>query len=366
MTDKKIRKLGVLTGGGDCPGLNAVIRAVVKTAINKYNLEVIGFQDGFGGLIKNMAQKLDVAAVSGILPRGGTILGTTNRDNPFKYPVNEDGKRVYVDKSDEILKNLRAMEIDALVVIGGDGSLSIAREFWDKGFPVVGVPKTIDNDLSATDVTFGFDTALVTATEALDKLHTTAESHHRVMVLEVMGRYAGWIALHSGIAGGADAILIPEIPYKIENVCNKIKERIDQGKKFSIVVVAEGAKPIGGEMVIQKIIEDSADPVRLGGIGNITATQLELCSELETRVTVLGHLQRGGSPTPFDRLLGTRYGAHAVHILMEKKFGEMVCLRGTEIKSVPIVDAVKELRRVPTDGDVVRAAKSVGISFGDE
>lgn len=366
MADRQIKRIGVLTGGGDCPGLNAVIRAVVKTAINRYNLEVVGYLDGFGGLINNLAKRLDMAAVSGILPRGGTILGTTNRDNPFRYPVMRDGEREYVDLSDHILSNLKEMAIDALIVIGGDGSLSIAKEFCDKGLPVVGVPKTIDNDLSSTDVTFGFDTALVTATEALDKLHTTAESHHRVMILEVMGRYAGWIALHSGVAGGADVILIPEIPFVVDNVCRKIKSRKLQGKKFSIVVVAEGAKPLGGEMVIQKLIEDSADPIRLGGIGNVIGSQLEMCTGMETRVTVLGHLQRGGSPTPFDRLLGTRYGAHAVRILMEGKFGEMVCLHGTKIESVPIAEAVRELRRVPPDGDIVFAAKSVGVSFGDE
>lgn len=366
MTDRKIKKIGVLTGGGDCPGLNAVIRAVVKTAVNSYDLEVVGFLDGFGGLIHNMSRRLDLAAVSGILPRGGTILGTTNRDNPFKYATMQDGEMVYVDMSDQIMDNLKKMEVDALVVIGGDGSLSIAREFLDKGLPIVGVPKTIDNDLSATDVTFGFDTALVTATEAIDKLHTTAESHHRVMVLEVMGRYAGWIALHSGIAGGADVILIPEIPYKIENVCRKISARKLEGKKFSIVVVAEGAKPEGGEMVVQKIVEGSSDPIRLGGIGNVICNEIEKCSEMETRVTVLGHLQRGGSPTPFDRLLGTRYGAHAVHTLMAGSFGEMVCLRGTNIESVPIVTAVKELRRVPPQGEIVTAAKSVGIGFGDQ
>ncbi|WP_418792049.1 6-phosphofructokinase [Phosphitispora sp. TUW77] len=362
----EIKRIGVLTGGGDCPGLNAVIRAVVKTAINKYNLEVIGYLDGFGGLINNMVQRLIVASVSGILPRGGTILGTTNRDNPFKYPMIKDGERVYVDMSGHIMDNLNDMGVDALVVIGGDGTLHIANEFSAKGLPVVGVPKTIDNDLSATDVTFGFDTALVTATEALDKLHTTAESHHRVMVLEVMGRYAGWIALHSGIAGGADVILIPEIPFTIENVSRKIKARKVQGKKFSIVVVAEGAKPAGGEMVVQKIIADSADPIRLGGIGNVIGEQLEKCTSMETRVTVLGHLQRGGSPTPFDRILGTRYGAHAVKLLMEKKFGQMVSLRGTKIESVPIMDAVKVLRRVSPDSDIVFAAKSVGIGFGDE
>ncbi len=366
MADSQVKRIGVLTGGGDAPGLNSVIRAVVKTAVNKYNLEVFGFLDGFGGLIHNMVKRLDLASVSGILPRGGTILGTTNRDNPFKYPVIKDGEKVYIDMSDSIISNLKEMKIDALVVIGGDGSLSIARDFWQKGLPVVGVPKTIDNDLSATDVTFGFDTALVTATEAIDKLHTTAESHHRVMVLEVMGRYAGWIALHSGIAGGADVILIPEIPFTIENVCRAILARKVKGRKFSIVVVAEGAKPLGGQMVVQKLVEDSADPIRLGGIGNVIGSEIEKCTGMETRVTVLGHLQRGGGPTPFDRLLGTRYGAHAVKILLEGRFGEMVCLHGPNIESVPIIEAVKELRRVPPDSDIVFAARSVGISFGDQ
>lgn len=363
---ERIKRIGVLTGGGDAPGLNAVIRAVVKTAINQYNLEVYGFMDGFGGLIDNQVRRLDVAAVSGILHRGGTILGTTNRDNPFRYPQMKDGERVYVDLSDQIIENISDMGIDAVVVIGGDGSLSIAREFHEKGLKVVGVPKTIDNDLSATEVTFGFDTALGTATEALDKLHTTAESHHRVMVLEVMGRYAGWIALEAGLAGGADVILLPEIPFKVENVCRKIKERKLHGKKFSIVVVAEGAKPEGGEMVVQKFIADSADPIRLGGIGNVIGEQIEKCSGMETRVTVLGHLQRGGSPTPFDRILGTRYGAMAVKILMEGNFGHMVSLQCGKIGAVPLTDAVHELRKVPVDHDKVFAARAVGVSFGDE
>lgn len=366
MSTAVIKRIGVLTGGGDCPGLNAVIRAVVKTAINQYGLEVYGIMDGFGGLIHNQYTKLDVRSVSGILPRGGTILGTTNRDNPFRYPVKKNGETVYVDKSDEIIANLKKLEIDALIIIGGDGSLSIGKEFWDKGFPVIGIPKTIDNDLSATDITFGFDTALHTATDAIDKLHTTAESHHRVMILEVMGRYAGWIALEAGIAGGADVILIPEIPFTIEAVCRKIRERKDNGKKFSIIVVAEGARKKGGEMVVAKVIPDSADPIRLGGIGNSIAEEIEKCSGMETRVTVLGHLQRGGSPTPFDRILSTRYGAYAVKALMEGKFGHMVCLRNTRIETVPIADAVKQLRKVPPDGDKVFAAKSVGISFGDE
>ncbi len=362
----QIKRIGVLTGGGDAPGLNAVIRAVVKTAINKYNLEVYGFMDGFGGLIDNQVCRLNVMAVSGILHRGGTILGTTNRDNPFRYPQMKDGERVYVDLSGQIMDNLKELGIDALVVIGGDGSLSIAREFHDKGVKVVGVPKTIDNDLSATDITFGFDTALGTATEALDKLHTTAESHHRVMILEVMGRYAGWIALESGIAGGADVILLPEIPFKVDHVCRKITDRKLHGKKFSIVVVAEGAKPEGGEMVVQKYIADSADPIRLGGVGNVIGEQIEKCTGMETRVTVLGHLQRGGSPTPFDRILATRYGAMAVKILMDGNHGHMVSLQGRKIEAVPLSEAVHELRKVPVDHDKIFAARAVGISFGDE
>ncbi len=362
----KIRRIGVLTGGGDCPGLNAVIRAVVKTAIKEYRLSVVGFENGFGGLIQNKARDLTEKDVVGILPRGGTILGTTNRDNPFYYPMVIEGRRVFRDVSDRVVENLNIHGIDAMVIIGGDGSLTIAKELYEKkGLPVVGVPKTIDNDLSATDQTFGFDTALTTATEALDKLHTTAESHHRVMVLEVMGRYAGWIALESGIAGGADVILIPEIPYLIDMVNAKIIERCNLGKKFSIVVVAEGAKPVDGEMIVKKRIEDSFDPIRLGGIGTKVAKQIEEGTGMETRVTVLGHLQRGGTPTAFDRILATRYGTGAVNLLMSGKFGEMVCLRTPDIKSVSLAEAVGEMRLVPTGSDIIQTARQVGISLGD-
>lgn len=360
----KTRRIGVLTGGGDCPGLNAVIRAVVKTAVGEYGMEVFGLEDGFRGLVEKQGRPLGLGEVSGILPRGGTILGTSNRDNPFKYPVVVNGERVFQDKSGTCLANARELGIEALVVIGGDGSLKIARELSDIGMPVVGVPKTIDNDLSATDATFGFDTALTTATEAIDKLHTTAESHHRVMVLEVMGRYAGWIALQAGMAGGADVILIPEIPFRIEKVAEKIRDRKAGGKKFSIVVVAEGATLEGGEMVVKKTIADSPDPIRLGGIGQVAGNQLEELTGMETRVTVLGHLQRGGSPTPFDRILGTRYGVAAVRLVAEGGFGRMVALKGTRIESVTLAEAVGELRRVPAEGELVAAAKAVGVSFG--
>ncbi|WP_017755347.1 6-phosphofructokinase [Calidifontibacillus oryziterrae] len=362
----KIKKIGVLTGGGDCPGLNAVIRAVTKTAIRQYNMEVVGIINGFSGLIHNDLRDLTEKEVSGILPRGGTILGTTNRDNPFHYPVKINGETVYQDVSDQVIENMKKAGIDALAIIGGDGSLAIANDFVNKGIPIVGIPKTIDNDLSATDLTFGFDTALTTASEAIDKLHTTAESHHRVMVLEVMGRYAGWIALQAGLAGGADVILIPEKPFSIDNVCDKIEERANKGRKFSIVVVAEGAAAKGGEMVVQRVVEGSPDPVRLGGVGNQVANAIERGTGKETRVIVLGHLQRGGSPTAYDRILGTRYGVKAVELLANGQYAQMVALKGTEIKAVPLESAIKKLKQVDPEGELVKAAESVGISFGTD
>jgi 6-phosphofructokinase 1 len=364
-TKAQLRRIGILTGGGDAPGLNAVIRAAVKVAVREYGYTVIGFEDGFGGLIENRARRLSEREVVGILPRGGTILGTTNRDNPFHYPVEENGQVVVKDVSPQVMKNLEAQGIEGLVIIGGDGSLTIAKELWERyNLPVIGVPKTIDNDIAATDQTFGFDTALNTATEALDKLHTTAESHHRVMVLEVMGRYAGWIALHAGVAGGADVILIPEIPFTIDKVVEKIMARRKAGKKFSIVVVAEGAKPVGGQVVVKKVVEGSFEPLRLGGIGNQVAEQIEEETQIETRVTVLGHLQRGGSPTPFDRILATRFGAAAVNFLAEGRYGEMVCLRTPEIMTVPLAEALHVMRRVPVGNQLIRTAKQMGISFG--
>lgn len=360
-----IKRIGVLTGGGDCPGLNAVLRAVVKTAMIKYNYEVIGFRDGYRGLVMNDFIKFKPGDVSGILDKGGTILGTSNKDNPFSFAVIRDGKTEYKDMSDRVLDNISMHKIDCMVIIGGDGTLTSARDFARKGVNVVGVPKTIDNDLSATDTTFGFMTAVETATEAIDKLHSTAESHHRAMILEVMGRYAGWIALESGIAGGADVILIPEIPYDIAKVAEKLTERQSQGKHFSIIVVAEGAKPAGGDMVVSKVLKDSPDPVRLGGIGNKLAEDIEKITGIETRVTVLGHLQRGGRPTPYDRILSTRYGVKAVELLHEGKFGVMVSLRGNDITYASLEDAVGKLKTVPPEGELVTITKSLGISFGD-
>lgn len=364
--ESAIKRLGILTGGGDCPGLNAVIRAVAKTAFHRYGVEVMGIMDGFGGIIENKCFLLEDSHVSGILHRGGTILGTTNRDNPFRYPVgNENGKTTWGDVSDKAIANLRKMAIDVLVVVGGDGSLNIANELYKKGVPVVGIPKTIDNDLSATDITFGFDTALHTATDAIDKLHTTAESHHRVMILEVMGRDAGWIALHSGIAGGADVILIPEIPFSYKAICQKIGERRLRGKKFSIIVVAEGAQLPDGSLIYQQEVPDNPHHNKLGGVADIIGREIQSGCGVETRVTVLGHLQRGGTPTPFDRILGTRFGVKAVELAMNHEFGRMACLSSGAVQSVPLKEAVSEQKLVKPDGEMVRAAKSVGISFGD-
>lgn len=359
-----MRKLAVLTGGGDCPGLNAVIRAIAKSA-QGYGVEVLGIRDGFRGAVEGDFMPLGLKDVSGILPRGGTILGTTNRDNPFAYQTKINGVKQLVDRSDHVIRNLQEREIDALLAIGGDGSLKIALEFAHKGLKVIGIPKTIDNDLMATDQTFGFQTAVDTAQEALDRLHTTAESHHRVMVLEVMGRYAGWIALYAGVAGGADVILIPEIPYNLNRVALSIQQRAKQGKKFSIIVVAEGAKPLGGEMVVERLMEGRVDPVKLGGIGAKIGHDLEEHYGMETRVTVLGHLQRGGSPNAYDRVLSTRYGAAAVDAALEGEFGVMVALQGREIVRVPLQEAVNQIKLVPLNDPLLLAARTLGMEMGD-
>lgn len=357
------RRIGVLTGGGDCPGLNAVIRAVTKTAIFRYGMEVVGIVDGFTGLVEDRMIPLTEREVSGILHRGGTILGTTNRENPFRYPIYQDGKITgYADLSDRAIRNCKKRGLEVVVVIGGDGSMHIAQELHQMGQPVVGIPKTIDNDLMATDVTFGFDTAVQTATEAIDKLHTTAESHHRVMIVEVMGRNSGWIALYSGIAGGADIILIPEIPFTLEGVVKKIRHREEVGKRFSILVVAEGAvHPKNG--VIYK--EYASGKKVLGGIGELLGRDIEALTGIETRVTVLGHLQRGGTPSPADRILATRFGVKAVEMVVEGETGKMACLRHDRIEAVPISEAISAQKKVDPEGELVRFARAVGISFGD-
>lgn len=358
-------KTGILCGGGDCPGLNAVIRGAVKTLCNA-GVEVLGFYNGYHGLMEMEYEVMDPGKVRGILPKGGTILGTTNRDNPFHYPVKEENSIVYKDCSETLLANAKALGLDNLIVIGGDGSMTITHKLSEKGLKVIGVPKTIDNDLSATDRTFGFETAVNTATDAIDKLHTTAESHHRVMVLEVMGRDAGFIALYAGLAGGADVILIPEIPFTIEGIMKKIRHRQENGTTFSIIVVAEGAK-IGGEKILSGENEGNPyNPERLGGIGNAVAAALKDAGDLETRCTVLGHLQRGGSPAPFDRILSTRYGVAAAKAALRKEEGVIVCLRNDEIVSVPIKDAISVLKTVDPVGEIVATAKAVGISFGEE
>jgi 6-phosphofructokinase 1 len=364
MTDK-VRRIGILTGGGDCPGLNAVIRAVVKTAAFDYGIDVVGIENGYWGLVEDRMRPLSVTDVGGIIMRGGTILGSSNRDNPFRVVSVEDGKKVYRDLSDRAIANAKRRGLDLLIVVGGDGSLTIARDLEKKGIRILGVPKTIDNDLAATDVTFGFDSALAIATEAVDRLHTTAISHQRVMVLEVMGRYAGWIALSAAMAGGGDVVLIPEIPFEMEKVAEFIRERSYRGRNFALIVAAEGAAPKGGSMTVAQTIEDSPDPIRLGGIGTWVARQLDQVIQMESRATVLGHLQRGGVPTAFDRILGTRFGVEATRLAAEGKSGLMVSLRGLEIRPVTLEEAVSSLRRVDPDGEVVRAARSVGTSFGN-
>ena len=361
-----VKRVGVLTAGGDCPGLNAVIRAVTKSLINSHNIEVIGVKDGFQGLIEKRAMMLSSNDVSGILTQGGTILGTTNKANPFKYAIERNGQRVIADLSDEVLRNADKMGIEVLVCIGGDGTQRIAFELEKKGMRVLGVPKTIDNDLRETDLTFGHDTAVSIATDAVDRIHTTAMSHHRVMVIETMGRNAGWIALNAGIAGGGDIILIPEIPYRIEAVKKKIEDRVRNGRLFSIIVVAEGAKPFGGQMVVKERVNDPSEPIRLGGIGEKVADDVEKATGIESRVTVLGHLQRGGTPTAFDRILATRFGALASDLVANGVDGKMVALKGNEIVPVPLAAAVSGLKLVDPNCSLVKAAREVGTSFGDE
>ena len=373
--NKEIKKVAILTAGGDCPGLNPVIRAVTKTAITKYGLEVMGVRHGYFGLYHGDFIKLGLEDVEDIFTRGGTILYSSNKDNLFQYPVkdengnlvrDENGKLVYEDASDVAVKNLEEAGIDALFILGGDGSLTSARDFARKGVKVVGIPKTIDNDLAHTDYTFGFDTAVTVATDGLDRVRTTGMSHHRIMVVEIMGRGAGWMTLHAGIAGAADAILIPEIPFDINKVAEKIINDKKNGKDFSIVAVAEGAKGIDGKQVVSKIIEDSADSIRLGGIGAVVADQLEKLTGSESRATTLGHIQRGGTPTSRDRILSARYGYAAVELMMNGGYGRMVALQGDKIVDVSLEDVIgQKTKNVNPTGEFVTLAKAMGICFGD-
>lgn len=358
-----MKKVAILTAGGDCPGLNAVIRAITKTAIEKYGVEVIGFQEGYRGLVENRWVPLTSNTVRGIIDKGGTILGSSNKDNPFKFLKTRDSKPV--DMSGHCIDLLKKHGVDCLFVIGGDGTLTSGRDFSRLGFPVIAVPKTIDNDLNATDVTFGFNTAVTTVTEAIDKLKTTSESHNRVAVVEIMGRYAGWLTLEAGIAGAASVILIPEIPYDLDKVCEAIRERTDNGKHYTIVAVSEGAKPKDGDVVVRKVLKYSPDAIRLGGIANKLADDIEERLGIETRATVLGHIQRGGQTSPYDRVLSTRYGVKAMELAMQGVFGKMVAMVDGKVTYVSLEEAVGQLKTVPTNHELINVARTMGISFGD-
>ncbi|MGB2822879.1 MAG: ATP-dependent 6-phosphofructokinase, partial [Phycisphaerae bacterium] len=355
----QLERIGVLTGGGDCPGLNAVIRAITKAAISG-GLQVVGIEDGYLGLIEDRLRVLSYLDVSGILTRGGTILGSCNKANPAAYHVREGGEWVVRDIRDRVVETCRAHGLDAIVVIGGDGTMSGAADLIDRGLNLVGVPKTIDNDLWATEVTFGHDTAVTTAAEALDKVHTTASSHHRVMVVELMGRYAGWLALHAGVAAGADIILIPEIAFDIEKVAGKCLERNRGGRGFTIIAAGEGAVPVGGGQFVDHVDATSPDPIRLGGVAKYVAGQIERMTGLESRAIVLGHVQRGGTPTPHDRLLATQFGYHAYELLAAGRFGRVVVQQAGRIDSVPIKHVARKVRTVPPDHPLIRAARALG------
>ena len=362
-----IKRVGILTGGGDCPGLNAVIRAVAKTAMFDYGWEVFGIEDGFLGLIENRIRPLGVPQVSNILTRGGTILGTSNKADPKRFAVGEDadGRPVFEDVRDRAMAHVREHRLDAVVVIGGDGTMTCAHQMVSLGLRCVGVPKTIDNDLMHTHVTFGFQTAVETATEALDRLHDTAASHHRIMVAELMGRNAGWLTLHAGLASGSDVILIPEIPYDLDKVCNVCTERMTRHKAFTIVAVSEGARPLGGDQVVDRTLVDSPEQIRLGGIAQVLHRQLEERTGIEARATILGHIQRGGTPCAADRVLATRFGHAAAGLLAAGEFGQLVVVQHGQLTHVPISEVADQQRLVTPDDPLVAAARSVGTCFGD-
>jgi 6-phosphofructokinase 1 len=360
----KLQQIGILTGGGDCPGLNAVIRSIAKPAMAHFNAKVIGILDGYEGMVEGRARELTPIDVLGIINQGGTILGTSNKGDPFHFPMGERTNLRIVDASDQVLDTYRNLKLDVLFTIGGDGTQIIANKLGGMGLNVIGIPKTIDNDLEATDITFGHDSARAVATEAIDRLQTTASAHHRVMVIETMGRYAGWIALGAGVAGGADIILIPEIPFTWESVFSAVLKR-SKGAKFSIVCVAEGAKPENGDISVREVDKKRTDPVRLGGMGELIAKRIEDETGLETRVTVLGHVQRGGSPTAYDRLLATRFGAVALQAASQAQFGVMASLQKNEVVTVSLKDAIGKQRLVPPDSQLVFAARAVGTCLGD-
>ncbi len=367
MCPRKIKRIGILTGGGDCPGLNAVIRAVTKTAIFEHNLEVLGIEDGYLGLIRNQMHPLSSDDVSNILTRGGTILGTSNKANPahFAVGVDAEGKPIFKDVTDRVVEHIQSRGLDALICIGGDGTMTGAARLAEHGIHCVGVPKTIDNDLMHSELTFGFQTAVDTATEALDRIHTTASSHHRVMIVELMGRNAGWLTLHSGLASGADVILIPEIPYDLELVCDYCERRGRHGKSFTIIAVSEGARPKDGQQVVNSVIADSPDPIRLGGISRVLRQQIEERTGLECRETILGHVQRGGTPVAADRILGTLFGYKALELVLAEQFNQLVVMQNSRITSVPLDTVAGQQRLVPPDHPLIAAARAVGTCFGD-
>ena len=361
-----LKRVGILTGGGDCSGLNAVIRAVTRSAIIEHEAEVVGIEDGFDGLIFDRHRMLSIKDTKEILSLGGTILGTTNKGHPFEYrEFDKEGRVAVRDYSKQAIENFKKLKLDCLFVVGGDGTLQIAHRFCELGLPMIGIPKTIDNDLVGTDYTFGYQTAVQVACDALDRLHTTGESHQRVMILEVMGRDAGWIALEAGLAGRAHTILIPEIPYKMEKVLEKIRLRIEGGSPFSIIVVAEGAKEIGKEAITSEIASNRLQGVQqLGGVGYHVAREISAQIDLEVRCTVLGHTQRGGTPLAFDRVLGTRLGTEAVQAASEGKLGNMVALQAREIVLVPLKVLAGIVRQIPVDSQLIRTAESIGVCLG--
>lgn len=379
-----IKRVAILANGGDVSGFNAVIRAIIKTAEN-HNVECLGFIDGYRGLLQNNYEILGTSSTGnavGILPKGGSIIGSSTNANVFNYPVEENGKRVYKDLSDICVENIKKDKIDCLFTLGGDGTQKSARDLSLKGINVIGVPKTIDNDVACTEITFGYNTAVSVAAEAIDRLHSTGETHHRIMVLEVMGRYAGWIALESAIAGGADVALIPEIPYDLKKAAQKIINRKNRGKSFSIVVVAEGAKPKDGDISVKETRDNGSgvDNTKLGGVGEKVAKQLQEMTGLEARCTVLGYMQRGGTPTAFDRVLSTKYGAMAMELALEGKFNVLTVIKDGRLNYVPLEDVVgnnkqigavsgntpeSNLRKVTMDDDLVKTARNIGINLGD-
>ena len=364
---QQVRRIGILTGGGDCPGLNAVIRAVAKTAMKQHGWEVFGIEDGYLGLIENRIRPLGDADVSNILTRGGTILGSSNKADPSRFRTDTDakGQPVYEDVSEQTVAHAGEHKLDVIVCIGGDGTMTGAANLIRHGLRCVGVPKTIDNDLMHTEITFGFDTAVGTATDAIDRIHTTAASHHRVMIVETMGRNAGWLALHSGIAGGADVILIPEIPYDAQKVGDYCIERFGRGKSSTIISISEGARPVGGKATVKRIEADSPDPIRLGGVSQALCRRIGELADLEARATILGHVQRGGTPSAFDRVLATQLGHAAVELIAGERMGRMVVVQKGRITDVEINAVADRQRLVPVDHPLIRAARAVGTCFGD-